>query len=147
MKHELKILSPHFQAVFDGRKAFEIRKDDRGFQAGDTLLLKEYSPDVSPAIAYTGREIEVDVTYVTGHEQKPGYVVMAIFRRRMGCDRLRRLKQRVVAVFNLSPEVEEESFRDIIQNIQETCDEKRFKSMWAGLVNAVVGVIDGYEKQ
>lgn len=42
MHHELKIEPPYFQAVIDGRKTFEIRKNDRGYNAGDTVLLREY---------------------------------------------------------------------------------------------------------
>lgn len=38
--HELKCLGEHFDAVRDGRKRFELRINDRGFQVGDLLLLK-----------------------------------------------------------------------------------------------------------
>lgn len=72
--HELKTEPPYFQAVLDGRKRFEIRKNDRGFEEGDKLLLKEYQLGVM----YTGRRVEVTVTYITDYEQQPGYVVLGI---------------------------------------------------------------------
>ncbi len=42
MLHHLKTLPEYFQAVIDGRKPFEIRKDDRGFKSGDRVELKEF---------------------------------------------------------------------------------------------------------
>jgi len=51
MKHELKILPQYFCRVSDGSKTFEVRKNDRGFQQGDTVVLKEWSDE----IGYTGK--------------------------------------------------------------------------------------------
>ena len=39
--HELKTWPEYFEAVKDGTKNFELRKDDRGFKAGDHLVLAE----------------------------------------------------------------------------------------------------------
>lgn len=39
--HELKTLQPYFNAVGRDEKTFEIRKDDRGFEVGDYLVLQE----------------------------------------------------------------------------------------------------------
>ena len=44
MKHELKIWPQYYCRVFDGSKTFEIRKNDRGFQPGDIVVLREYDP-------------------------------------------------------------------------------------------------------
>lgn len=44
MEHELKIWPQYFCRVVDGSKTFEIRKNDRGFQPGDTVKLMEYDP-------------------------------------------------------------------------------------------------------
>ena len=74
MHHELKILPTHFVAVIEGRKTFEIRKDDRGFQAGDTVTLREYSEHQK----YTGRRHSAAIGYVTEYEQRPGYVVFSL---------------------------------------------------------------------
>jgi hypothetical protein len=43
--HELKIWPVHFKNVMSGTKTFEIRKNDRAFQKGDAVVLKEYRPD------------------------------------------------------------------------------------------------------
>ncbi|EKE9396612.1 DUF3850 domain-containing protein, partial [Listeria monocytogenes] len=43
--HELKILSEYFWDIAEGRKTFEIRKNDRNFQVGDYLILKEFKEE------------------------------------------------------------------------------------------------------
>lgn len=58
--HELKVWPEYFQAIIDNKKKFELRKNDRGFQVGDTLVLKEFEPGGSK---FSGREAEVKVTY------------------------------------------------------------------------------------
>lgn len=42
MIHELKILPQYYCRVADGSKTFEIRRNDRGFQSGDTVILREW---------------------------------------------------------------------------------------------------------
>lgn len=68
MNHELKILPAYYEAVRDGYKTFEVRLNDRGFQRGDTLTLKEYDPEVPSwdniPRGYTGRELQAIVSYV-----------------------------------------------------------------------------------
>lgn len=59
MLHELKILPEYFKEVISGRKTFELRKNDRNFQVGDKVLLKEWNLK-----EYTGRECEVMITYI-----------------------------------------------------------------------------------
>lgn len=60
MIHELKILPQYFIPVFKGEKTFEIRKNDRGYKAGDTLKLMEWTP----TDGYTGNEVRKKVSYV-----------------------------------------------------------------------------------
>lgn len=60
-RHELKIWPEYFQAVVDGRKTAELRKDDRGFREGDVLWLREWS---AVEHAYTGREATAQITHV-----------------------------------------------------------------------------------
>lgn len=44
LRHELKIWPQFYKRVADGSKTFEVRQDDRGFQSGDIVVLKEYDP-------------------------------------------------------------------------------------------------------
>ena len=37
MEHYIKIERPFADAVCDGRKQFELRRNDRGYNAGDTI--------------------------------------------------------------------------------------------------------------
>lgn len=77
--HELKTWPQFYAAVLSGRKSFEVRKDDRGFQSGDVLLLREWDPVKT---VYTGAACYRRVRYVlsnSSHEGiAPGHVVMAI---------------------------------------------------------------------
>ena len=75
MIHELKILPEYFEAVIEGRKTFEIRKNDRVFEIGDMLALNEYADGKR----YTGNSCLVYVDYILrGEYCKEGYVVMSI---------------------------------------------------------------------
>lgn len=76
--HELKTWPDYFQAVWDGTKTFEVRKNDRGFQPNDRLLLKEWDPD---SASFTDRSIMVLVPYVLQGGQfgvEPGWCVLSI---------------------------------------------------------------------
>jgi len=57
--HELKTWPGYFERIVNGSKTFEIRRNDRGFQAGDVLRLREYEPagdhDECPDTRCTGR--------------------------------------------------------------------------------------------
>ena len=74
--HNLKILPEYFEAVASGLKTFELRKDDRGFETGDHVLLREWDGE------YTGRNIESEIGFVlrgyTGLEE--GYVIFGLVR-------------------------------------------------------------------
>lgn len=81
--HELKILPAYYADVWHGIKTFEVRKDDRGFQIGDTLHLQEYDPPKG----YTGRFIIAKVCYKINDPAycKDGYCILGIeVRRRWG---------------------------------------------------------------
>jgi len=60
MQHELKTIQPYFNAVQNGLKPFELRKNDRNFKKGDTLLLREWSNKDG----YSGNFILKTITYV-----------------------------------------------------------------------------------
>lgn len=77
MEHELKTWPEYYQAVAKGEKNFEIRKNDRNFKVGDTLILKEYDPFRQ---CYTGASIRMEVTYILSAQPfvPEGYVCMGI---------------------------------------------------------------------
>lgn len=79
--HELKVHSPYFWAISDGRKPFEVRKDDRGFQTGEILWLREYKPDVDLDLRYTGNAEYARISYILRGGQfgvEVGHVVMGL---------------------------------------------------------------------
>lgn len=62
--HELKTWPHYFAALIDGSKKFELRKNDRGYAVGDTLVLQEFDDTEQ---RYTGREMRFLVSFmVTG---------------------------------------------------------------------------------
>lgn len=82
--HALKTWDVYFDAIYDGRKPFEVRYDDRGYQTGDVLLLQRWEPDRRD---YTRdgsghpATISKRVSYVLTGGQfgvQPGYVVMGL---------------------------------------------------------------------
>lgn len=80
-EHTLKARPQYFEDVRLGIKPFEVRKNDRGFERGDVLVLREWYPG---AHRYSGRELRRLVTYVLDADDgvdlglKPGHVVMAL---------------------------------------------------------------------
>lgn len=73
--HELKILPEYYGAVVSGDKTFEIRENDRNYEVGNILLLKEYDSEKKK---YTGRKIRKEICYMTDYAQRNGYVVLGI---------------------------------------------------------------------
>ena len=76
MTHELKILPMYFQVVWDGKKTFEVRKNDRGYKPNDILVLKEWD-----GTKYTGSAVCKRVGYmltdtIDGIEK--GYCVLGL---------------------------------------------------------------------
>jgi len=75
MTHDLKTQPEFFKRLWSGEKTFEIRKNDRNYRMGDTLLLREWTQREG----YTEREITATVTYLLGGlGLKDGWVVMSI---------------------------------------------------------------------
>lgn len=69
MTHELKCWTGYYAEVETGAKPFEIRKWDRPFRVGDTLLLKEYDPATDDC---TGKELRRKITYLLDMTYLPG---------------------------------------------------------------------------
>jgi len=61
VKHELKIWPEYFVAVLNGSKTFEVRLNDRGFQKGDEVDLKEFEINTQ---TFTGRKMTFFIGYV-----------------------------------------------------------------------------------
>lgn len=70
--HELKTLPKYFELVKMGIKNFEVRKNDRDFEVGDLLLLREWSGE------YSGRQRCREIGYILDDESycKEGYVIL-----------------------------------------------------------------------
>ena len=69
MEHKSKILPQYFKSVKEGSKPFEIRKNDRDYKVGDTLILQEWAEFDNPIGEYakgfyTTREINKEITYI-----------------------------------------------------------------------------------
>lgn len=60
--HDLKSWPQFFRAIADGTKTHELRINDREFEVGDVLLLREYDPKKR---RYTGRQLKAHITYIT----------------------------------------------------------------------------------
>lgn len=75
--HELKCWPDYFGAIRRKEKKFEVRRDDRGFQKGDDLRIREYDP--RGGRGYTGNDEYRTIKYIlTGGQLgiEPGYVVL-----------------------------------------------------------------------
>lgn len=78
--HDLKIWPEFFEPVVDGRKTFELRRDDRGYRVGEVLRLREFHIEGGKG-KYTGREVERVITYVSQQGApflQPGYVALGL---------------------------------------------------------------------
>lgn len=59
--HEVKCNKKEFQFVYLGSKSFELRVNDRNYQVGDSLYLKEFDPETK---TFSGRWIIKRITYI-----------------------------------------------------------------------------------
>jgi hypothetical protein len=83
--HELKTDPEVFQETFMGNKLWEIRFDDRGYEIGDELWLREtkYSGDAMAfgmPLIYTGRYYHFIVKYILrspAYGIQEGWVIMS----------------------------------------------------------------------
>ena len=57
--HEIKILPKYYDAVISNIKHFELRKDDRDYQVGDFVVLKEWENG-----EYTSRDTGFKIEYI-----------------------------------------------------------------------------------
>lgn len=75
--HYIKCEKEFYQDVEEGYKPFEVRKNDRDYQAGDDIILKEYDKDLG---ILTGRELKVNIIYYLDNYPgiEPGYCILGI---------------------------------------------------------------------
>lgn len=99
--HELKVIPPYFDALVSTTKTFELRKNDRAYQRGDILKLREWHPlgsitkgnCVEPGCSHYGYEahypcplrehVEREITFVYAGDPRfeglqPGYVILGL---------------------------------------------------------------------
>ena len=63
VSHDLKCWPEFFNAIASGHKKHDLRRaDDRVFNVGDLVRLREFDPATRH---YTGREQTVRITYIT----------------------------------------------------------------------------------
>lgn len=89
MEHDLKTWPAFFPALLNGKKTFEVRRNDRDFRVEDILILREWDPTIED---YTGRVVRRVVTYLARAEDlsrmgsglREGFCVMAISKIEKG---------------------------------------------------------------
>jgi hypothetical protein len=78
--HELKTWPEFFRKVWDGKKPFELRKDDRDFRVGDRVILSEYDPSATES--YSGRWIAARISDIIRDVPEfglmPGFAILAL---------------------------------------------------------------------
>lgn len=74
--HELKIAPEYYCAVASGKKNFEIRKNDRNYQVGDIVQMKQWTEKGGYILGSLA--LERQITYITDYAQKRGYVVFGM---------------------------------------------------------------------
>jgi hypothetical protein len=79
--HVLKIWPEYFDDVDSGRKPFEVRRDDRGYELGDLLCLREWDRHDHE---HTGRATWKRVTYIM---RRPSPVRSALCEHEAAIDR------------------------------------------------------------
>jgi len=80
--HKVKCWSNYYDAIAAGDKKFDVRRDDRGYQKGDVLLLQKFDGQKLRYVCSSYGEpysIEKKIKYILTGGQfgiEPGYVVL-----------------------------------------------------------------------
>lgn len=72
--HTLKLGKDFAEAKLDGRKPFEIRKNDRDFKVGDIV---KYTCPEDKGYDLLLHDLLFCIVYITNYEQQLGYIVFA----------------------------------------------------------------------
>ena len=79
MTHFIKILEPYADAIIDGRKKFEVRQNDRGYNAGDKVCFRVLRQDKTLFLTHPLNDKKYLITYVhSGLGLQNNYVVFGI---------------------------------------------------------------------
>lgn len=86
IEHIVKCWPDYYDAIERGDKPFDVRRDDRGYQKGDTLVLQRTQPRDKFTVDYDGygkakHELRRKITYILTGGQfglEPGYVVLGL---------------------------------------------------------------------
>lgn len=79
--HELKIWPRDFVLMVDDTMTFELRRNDRDFQAGDCVVLSEWDPNIRN---FTGRQVKKAILHVLREEEymfpglQAGYAILGL---------------------------------------------------------------------
>lgn len=75
--HKLKTYPEYFEGLYYGIKTFEVRREDRDYEVGDTLVLEEYEPNHS---CYTGRSVVREISHILRDTRfvPPGYCILSL---------------------------------------------------------------------
>ena len=80
MTHRIKLLETFADAVLDGRKNFEVRENDRGYQRGDLVVFLVVDK-LGNRVNHPLNSELFEITYVlSGWGIKDGWVVFGISR-------------------------------------------------------------------
>ena len=77
--HVLKLYVEYFQPLVDGHKKSEARFDDREYQIGDTVELRE-GEQVDGEFIYTGRSVSGIISFISIFGMQLGWVDLSLSR-------------------------------------------------------------------
>jgi hypothetical protein len=71
-QHVIKIWPEYYEQTVSGNKPWEYRKNDRDYQTGDTVIMREYHQ----VKGYTGNKIYANIGYL--YHCGNGYVIFTV---------------------------------------------------------------------
>ena len=86
-EHKIKVNAAYWEPILEGDKNFEVRRDDRGYQKGDILVLQKWDNENSRyffdgySISSPIIELRREITFILPGGQwgiEPGHVVMGL---------------------------------------------------------------------
>ncbi len=93
MEHYLKIKRPFADAICDGRKLFELRRNDRGYNAGDVIRF-HCVDELDDDIVHTINDRLYKITYcLNGYGLREAFIAFAIEEIKKGRGNGRSSKQ------------------------------------------------------